>query len=131
MTAYEVARPAEVPDRGCLIVAVAGLEIGIFRVGEELRAWRNHCPHMAAPVCRGVITGTMLPSDVYEYRPGRDGEILQCPWHGWEFDLLTGRHLAPGSRVRLRGYPIEVIDGVVVVHVRTRRSAGPAAGSGS
>ena len=121
MTAYEVAQLSEIPEGGGMIVTVAGLEIGLFRLGDEVRAWRNHCPHMAAPVCRGTIAGTLLASDVYEYRPGRDGEILQCPWHGWEFDLRDGHHLAPGSSARLRGYPTEVVDGVVIVHLRGRR----------
>jgi nitrite reductase (NADH) small subunit len=118
MTAHEVARLDDIPDRGALLVTVGGLELGLFRVGTTVRAWRNHCPHMAAPVCRGAVTGTLLASGVYEYTTGRDGEILQCPWHGWEFDLETGEHLAPGSSVRLRGYPTEIVDGVVSVHLR-------------
>ena len=122
MTAYAVAKLDDIPDRGGLLVTVAGLEIGLFRVGGEVRAWRNHCPHMAAPVCRGAVTGTLLPSAVYEYTPGRDGEILQCPWHGWEFDLRNGHHLAPGSSARLRGYPTDVVDGVVSVELRAGRA---------
>nr|WP_294694249.1 Rieske (2Fe-2S) protein [uncultured Friedmanniella sp.] len=122
MTAHRVAQVCDLPSSGPLLVSVGGLEIGLFRVGEEVVAWRNHCPHMAAPVCRGVVSGTRLPSAVYVYRPGRDGEILQCPWHGWEFDLLTGEHLAAGSTAALRGYPVEVVDGAVYLHLR----AGPA-----
>lgn len=125
MTAYEVARLDDIPSRGGLLVTVGGLQIGLFRVGETVRAWRNHCPHMAALVCRGVVTGTLLASAVYEYNPGRDGEILQCPWHGWEFDLLSGDHLAPGSSARLRGYPTEVVDGVVSVHLRGPQVVAP------
>lgn len=115
MTSYEVARVEDIPDRGGMIVTVGSLEIGLFRSGDTIRAWRNHCPHMAAPVCRGTVTGTMLTTEVYQYRYGRDGEILQCPWHGWEFDLESGRHLAPGSSARLRGYPVEIVNGMVVV----------------
>jgi nitrite reductase (NADH) small subunit len=121
VSTHAVARLEEIPDRGSLLVSVGGLEIGLFRVDGTVRAWRNHCPHMAAPVCRGAVTGTLLPSAVYEYRSGRDGEILQCPWHGWEFDLINGEHLAPGSRARLRGYPTEIIDGVVHVRLRAAR----------
>jgi nitrite reductase (NADH) small subunit len=124
MTAYAVARLDDIPDRGGLLVTVGALEIGLFRVGTTIRAWRNHCPHMAAPVCRGAVTGTLLPSEVYEYTPGRDGEILQCPWHGWEFDLQSGHHLAPGSAARLRGYHTEVVDGVVSVHLRAGSVSG-------
>lgn len=122
MTAYAVAALADIPERGGLLVTVAGLEIGLFRVGDQVRAWRNHCPHMAAPVCRGTVTGTLLTSAVYDYTPGRDGEILQCPWHGWEFDLRSGEHLAPGSSARLRNYPTEVVDGTVRVHLRAHRT---------
>lgn len=122
MTAHRVARVTDLPESGPLLVTVAGLEIGLFRVGDQVVAWRNHCPHMAAPVCRGVVSGTRLPSAVYTYRLGRDGEILQCPWHGWEFDLLSGEHLAGGSDARLRGYPVEVVDGDVYLHLRAGSS---------
>ena len=113
-----VARKDEVPRTGGLIVDVGGVEIGLFRVRDRLVAFRNVCPHFAAPVCRGAVAGTTLPSEVYEYAYGREGEILQCPWHGWEFDLHNGQHLAPGSPARLRGYPTEIVDGVVSVHLR-------------
>lgn len=116
MSLHAVARLDDIPARGPLMVRVGALEIGLYRVQGEVVAWRNRCPHMAAPVCRGVVTGTRLPSAVYRYQLGRDGEILQCPWHGWEFDLLSGEHLASGSAARLRGYPVEVVDGVV--HLR-------------
>jgi nitrite reductase (NADH) small subunit len=103
-----VAHRDDVPDAGGLLVSVDGVEIGVFRVGDRFVAFRNVCPHFGAPVCRGTVAGTTLPSRVYEYAYGREGEILQCPWHGWEFDLLTGRHLVAGSRARLRQYPVEV-----------------------
>ena len=121
MTSHPIARLEDVPRTGSLLVRVGELEIGLFRVGDAVVAWRNHCPHMAAPVCRGRVTGTLLPSEVYRYLPGRDGEVLQCPWHGWEFDLLTGEHLAAGSRARLRGYPVTVVDGVVHVELAAGR----------
>ena len=77
MNRHRVARTDEIPETGGLIVAAGGVEIGIFRVGARVVAWRNVCPHMAAPVCKGNVAGTMLPSRVYEYEYGRDGEILQ------------------------------------------------------
>ncbi|WP_091508455.1 Rieske (2Fe-2S) protein [Amycolatopsis sacchari] len=113
-----VARVDEIPETGSLVVTVNGTEIGIFRVGSELVAWRNVCPHFAAPVCKGTVAGTTLPSGVYQYEYGRDGEILQCPWHGWEFDLRTGEHLAVGSRARLRQYSVEIHGDDVYVAAR-------------
>jgi nitrite reductase/ring-hydroxylating ferredoxin subunit len=37
----------------------------------------------------------------------RDGEILRCPWHHWEFDIVTGRTLFP-SRQRVATYKVTV-----------------------
>ncbi|BFT74624.1 Rieske (2Fe-2S) protein [Paenibacillus sp. P36] len=92
---------------GRKIVTLKGIEIGIFVVNGSYYAWRNLCPHAAAPVCEGVVCGTRLPSLVYQYEYGRDQEILRCPWHGWEFGLTDGKHLVEGG-VKLRGYEVEV-----------------------
>ncbi len=92
---------------GRAIVSVKGMEIGVFLVDGEVYAWRNVCPHAAAPICQGNVTGTRLPSAVYEYEYGCHGRIVRCPWHGWEFDLTTGKHLADES-VALRGFPAAV-----------------------
>lgn len=110
-----LARLADVPPVGAgpLRRTIDGVEVGLFRVADRVIAWRDLCPHEAAPVCRGTIAGTRLESAVGDYRYGRAEEILRCPWHGWEFDLVTGRHLAGGSGARLRSHPIEVRDGLI------------------
>jgi nitrite reductase/ring-hydroxylating ferredoxin subunit len=111
---YEVASLQELRQAGRKIVTIKGMEIGVFAVGDEVYAWRNMCPHGGAPVCEGPVCGTRLPSLVYEYKYGKDQEILRCPWHGWEFDLLTGQHLV-NENVKLRGYKVEVEEGQVYV----------------
>ncbi len=85
------------------IVTAGQTSIGIFKVGGRYHALRNHCPHEGAHLCRGELTGTNLPTDrVGEYNWGRDGMVLRCPWHQWEFDLETGIHLAnPSCRVKV------------------------------
>jgi nitrite reductase (NADH) small subunit len=107
MKRHPVGQASEIPPGGRRIVSVGRVEIGIFNVGGEIRAYRNACPHAGAPVCLGRISGTALPSQVYEYIYGSEGCILRCPWHGWEFDLRTGEHIVdPGTRlkeVRLEG----------------------------
>lgn len=82
-------------------MSVGRTEIGLFNVGGQFRAYRNACPHAGAPVCLGRVSGTPLPSKVYEYIYGREGCILRCPWHGWEFDLKTGEHIVdPQTRLK-------------------------------
>ncbi|MDR6551778.1 Rieske (2Fe-2S) protein [Paenibacillus qinlingensis] len=116
-TLYPVCTVDEVPEGARKIVEVRGMELGIFHIGERWYAWRNVCPHAAAPVCEGVVCGTRMPSLVYEYTYGKDREILRCPWHGWEFDLLTGKHLAEENGVKLRGYELEVVGEAVFVRI--------------
>lgn len=104
---HKVAEPYELNEGGKVIVNVNGMELGVFLIGGQYYAWRNVCPHAAAPVCAGVVTGTRLESTVYNYQYGLDNQVLRCPWHGWEFDLTTGQHLAAGGRTKLRGFPVE------------------------
>ncbi len=129
MSRHRVAGLDELAEAGRKVVTVRGLEIGVFWLDGEVRAWRNVCPHAAAPVCLGTISGTALPSGVYEYSYGLERRVLRCPWHGWEFDLLTGASLAdPG--VRLKGYDVEIEGGDVFV-VLPNRAARPGHASGT
>jgi 3-phenylpropionate/trans-cinnamate dioxygenase ferredoxin subunit len=50
----------------------------------------------------------MLPSAPGEYLVAREGEILCCPWHGWEFDITTGRAIFDPETTRVRSYPVAV-----------------------
>ncbi len=80
----------EIPRGAVKLVEIGERTFGIVNVNGVYRAVRNVCPHQGAPVCRGYVSGTWLDSAPGEFVWGRDGEILRCPWHGWEFDLETG-----------------------------------------
>lgn len=106
------------PEGKCTIVEIDGREVGIARLKNgEYRAVRNHCPHKGAPVCKGFISGTMVPGAVGKLVYGRDGEILVCPWHGYEFDLNTGAVIYQESSEKLLMYPVEIRNGEVMVTV--------------
>ena len=111
---WPVARASEIGPGERRLVEVKHRSIGVFNVNGEYVAVLDVCPHELAPVCRGRLGGTTLPSAPGEYRWGRDGEILACPWHGWEFDLLTGESLVD-PRIRLRRYPVDVEDDVIFI----------------
>ena len=97
-----------------IIRDVGGTSIGAFNVGGRLYALHNRCPHRGGPLCLGTVTGTALPTDDYRYEYGREGEILRCAWHGWEFEIASGRSLVD-PKIRARTYPVEVEDGDVYV----------------
>lgn len=90
------------------IVEADGRSIGIFNVGGTFYALRNSCPHQAAPLCLGSIKGMAMPSKPGEYFWTREGEILRCPWHGWEFDITTGCSIFNPHRTRVKAYEVTI-----------------------
>jgi nitrite reductase (NADH) small subunit len=112
-----VCQAEELPAGERRIVAVDGMEVGVFNLGDDhFVAYRNVCPHQGAPVCRGRVGGTSLPSAPGEYVFGRHGRVLVCPWHGWEFDLESGKVLFGRRRTRLARIDTAVEDdGTLVV----------------
>jgi nitrite reductase (NADH) small subunit len=121
---WEVGKVDDLPPGSRRIVEIQGQSIGVFNVNGSFVAVLNVCPHELGPVCLGRVGGTTLPSVPGEYRWGREGEILACPWHGWEFDLLTGAPLF-GDVPNLRRFPVSVHEGAIFVTVRARRVSSP------
>jgi 3-phenylpropionate/trans-cinnamate dioxygenase ferredoxin subunit len=105
---HVVGRVAEIPPGARKIVTLEGRSIGVFNVRGTFYALRNACPHQAGPLCRGTITGLLTATDQRTLTLTRDGEIIRCPWHGWEFDLTTGRSVFNPHRLRVRAYPVTV-----------------------
>ena len=113
-----VALSEDVPDGGRIVVDVNGIEIGIFRIHGALRAYANSCPHVGGPVCQGLLIHRVVERLDDRLRSMgddfSDDMNIVCPWHGYEFDLATGRH--PGKpSIRLISYPVRDRDGEIVV----------------
>lgn len=104
---HQVCFVDELPLGGRRIVEVEGRSIGVFNVNNEFYAVRNRCPHKGAPLCRGMIKGLVV-GDVYQFEVEREGEILKCPWHGWEFDLKTGGSIFNPHKMRVKSYEVSV-----------------------
>lgn len=113
---YDVGSLGDFPEAGVRVVDAGGEEIGVVRWRGELFAVRNVCPHQLGPVARGPLRQRLVADSVGDPRPDPDTPVLACPWHGWEFDVRTGRPLAGVARVRT--YQVEVEDGRVVVAKR-------------
>ena len=88
-----VARAADVLDGERKIVTVDGVSIGVFHHKGKWYALRNSCLHRGGPVC----TGTLVD------------DTLTCPWHGFQYDVTTGKLLVDPN-ARLDSYPV-FIDG--------------------
>jgi nitrite reductase/ring-hydroxylating ferredoxin subunit len=92
------------------IVTLEGKSIGVFNVKGSYYAIKNTCPHQNAQLCTGEVMGMMLPSDPHEYVYGKDGEIIRCPWHGWEFDITSGKSVFDPKKCLVKSYEVQVLD---------------------
>lgn len=81
-------------------VLLGAREFVVAASGDGLRAFPAQCPHMLGPLDAGGV---------------QDGAVT-CPWHGYRFDLATGRNLS-GKTCTLHPLPTVTVDGDDVVRV--------------
>lgn len=65
--------------------------VAIFNVAGRLHALDGICPHAGGPLGEGTLQGT----------------IVTCPWHGWQFDVSTGKHCL-SAQIRQPCFPVKV-----------------------
>lgn len=117
MKRWVVCSVEDLPRGSKRIITVGGREIGILNVEGRLFALNNLCPHAGAPLCLGDTTGTTQSTGPYQVRWVSDGQVIRCPWHGWEFDLESGRTISDPPRYA-KTYRIFVEDGIIVVEAK-------------
>ena len=105
----------DLPEGRVKTVTARTMSICLSHFRGQWAAMDNHCPRQLGPLGEGSI------------EEGNDGQCwIRCPWHGWDFDPLTGKppggHEDSGQTL----YPLEIRDGEIFVglepepaHVRT------------
>ncbi len=115
MAKHVVAAVSEIAPGGRKLVEVNGRAIVLFNLSGEFFALSNRCPHQGGNLCEGQLTGLVESSEPGEYRVSRQGEILRCPWHQWEYDIRTGKSWCDPRSVRVRNFPVTVEPGARLV----------------
>ena len=108
MPKHRVALVKEIPPGTNKVVAIGSREISVFNVGGDFFALLNRCPHEGAKLSRGLVVGLPESEAPGCYRLSRPGEILRCPWHGWEFDLRTGKSHCDPERTFVKRYKTSI-----------------------
>ncbi len=99
MAFVKVANVSDIPVGHGSFVEVNGVGVAVFNAGAgRFYATSPHCPHEDGPLAEGWI----------------EGDVIVCPWHGFDFDLGTGRcRVDAGLAVSV--YPVRVRNGAVEV----------------
>ncbi|HEY4377913.1 MAG TPA: thiamine pyrophosphate-binding protein [Acidimicrobiales bacterium] len=90
---HRVAGLDDLPDGRVRPVTVQRHSICLTRCGNQYGALDNHCPHQGGPLAEGSI----------------ENGLLRCPWHGYDYDPLTGQPPS-GFSDAPAAYPVEVRD---------------------
>lgn len=105
-----------IPQREGRVVALAGLELAIFNLGDRYLAVENRCPHQGGPLADGIVSG----------------RVVVCPLHAWRVRLDTGEVDRPGGGAAcVRTFATRVEGEIVLVQLpalaRTPGDTGRAA----
>jgi nitrite reductase/ring-hydroxylating ferredoxin subunit len=69
-----VAGTDDVKPGSGMVAEVNGKTIALFNVEGKYHAIDNTCVHRGGPLGEGDM----------------EGEVVTCPWHGWQFNVTTG-----------------------------------------
>ena len=111
MTRHIVARTTDIPPGGNKVFGIEGRDIVVFHVNGEFFALLNRCPHEGAPLEKAACVARLTSPEPGVYLRSRVGELLRCPWHGWEFDMRNGQSWFDPKRVKVRSFPVAVETG--------------------
>lgn len=97
-----IASTGDLPEGRVKSVTARTKNLCLAHFDGQWAAMDNHCPHQGGPLGEGSI------------ERGDQGQCwIRCPWHGWDFDPLTGKppggHADTGQTV----YPLR-IDGTEI-----------------
>ena len=99
-------------DEGRIKTVTAGVRaLCLVHYQGEFAAMENRCPHQGGPLGEGSI------------EPGVEDKCwIRCPWHGWDFDPLTGR--SPGAHDDGQEiFPVESREDGIYVGIETTAEA--------
>jgi nitrite reductase (NADH) small subunit len=74
-----VAKVGEIRPGWAKTVELDGVPVAVFNLGDRYCAINDTCPHAGGPLSEGALEGD---------------SVVVCPWHGWSFDLHSGKCVA-------------------------------------
>ena len=84
-----IAKTSEIASGQNIVIKLDNKSIAIFNTGKRFYAINNACPHLGGPLNEGTLAG----------------EVVTCPWHGWQYDLKSG---CPITTPNVRTYPLRL-----------------------
>jgi nitrite reductase (NADH) small subunit len=114
---HDLGPVAGYPQGEPVAVAVGRRRLVLIRDDDRVFALRDVCPHQGAALSAGRVISTCRLRREDDRWVQTDLRAVQCPWHGWAFELTDGQALFDDSGARVRSYAARVAGGRVRVRV--------------
>lgn len=100
----DVCPVSELPAGQVTEAVVGDTIVAVVNDGGAIRALDGVCAHQGGPLGKANVT--------------HDGQrcVLTCPWHGWQYDAVTGKQLLSES-IRQRVFATRVVNDTIQVRV--------------
>jgi nitrite reductase/ring-hydroxylating ferredoxin subunit len=75
-----------------MVAEVQGKTLALFNVDGTFHVTDNTCIHRGGPLGEGDL----------------EGSVVTCPWHGWQFNVMTGECIkSPSAKVEVYQVMVE------------------------
>lgn len=98
---YEVGPVSQLKDNEMKVVEFLGKRISVTKVGSDFFAFDDACTHHQCSLSGGILEGT----------------TVECPCHGAQFDIKSGKVLRLPATVAINTYPVKIESDSVFVGV--------------
>jgi nitrite reductase/ring-hydroxylating ferredoxin subunit len=95
----KLCRTADVENGGALKVEVRGLVLAVFNLNGEFFVTDDACTHGPGSLADGFLSG----------------DVVECNFHGGQFNVRTGEVVSPPCMIPVRTYPVTLENGMVLI----------------
>ncbi len=85
----------------CRTVQADGTAVALYNVGGKYYATHDTCPHRGGPLGEGTL----------------EGDVVTCPWHGFQFNVTTGQCVGPNPALNAGSVAVSVQGGDLLVEL--------------
>ena len=97
----ELCRAADVAVGTPLRIEADGLVVAVFNLDGEFFVTDDACTHGPGSRGEGYV----------------DGDVVECNFHGGQFNIRTGEVISPPCMIPIKTYPTRVENGKVVIDI--------------
>jgi nitrite reductase/ring-hydroxylating ferredoxin subunit len=91
----------ELPPGSMIYRLIEGLPIALANVAGSIYAFGDTCRHEGGPLSSGVLID----------------HTVTCPWHGWTYDIRSGKSIVPPVGLRIPTYALHIEGDDIFIHI--------------